>query len=732
MATTDVLDPSKGTKEVGETLGLGDMPTVGGLAPSLRGPNAFGRIQWINREMTASEQHVKKFRRAGLEVARFIAGDQLDEVTRAELKGARRPDTAINITQRYIRYVSGTQRRSPQALIFRPTVVDQQQQQLVGEFVTQGFEWAYRLANGTHVLSEVMDDMLGPGMGWSDKYLDKLKDPRGLTQYVRVPWDEMYWPECAMTNLAPTRWRARENWIEREEAVRRWPKSEALINAACAASNEDRQLPQQDVTVYTTPYIQSVPIDKSRSDAEQSRRNQVKVCQFQWYEDKDGYAFTDPITGETTWLGVFDFHRYKRRLAELMPGMAPLEGEPMPHRIVQVTYLLNRKHELAPPARLPGDLFTLQCLTGHWDHAERMFYGFARLLMDPQKYANSFFRQSLEIMAVTAKGGAIAQSDAFKDAAQRDTFKKIYSQPGSVPIVAPEALEKGKIKPKEPGQFPQAAMAMLQFCLQSLDNVTGFTASSLGAAVSDTPALSMQQGQEVGRILLAKEFDNLSLYRKEEGKGFFAFLSLLADGRLIRIGGEATSQVLPLVRKPFLLEYDLWLDDTEHDPNMRKLYQNFLLQALPALMKSGMFVPQMFDYLPFPYKIKQAMIQQMTQQAQEKKQAAMMGINLGGRGAPVDPRLTQAKIQKLQADATLHMARAAAVRPESRREDFRSVVDAIGTMAGHAHEASRRDMERQHHRDTHRLETSKATAKTLTELLSILHEPAQQNGGGEQ
>jgi len=605
-------------------------------------------------------------------------------------------------------------------------------QQMVGDFTTQGFEWAYRLANGPHVLADVFEDQLSTGMGFSDKYLDKLRDPRGLTAYVRVPWDEMYWPECSATNLAPTRWRARENWIEKAEAVRRWPKAESLILSAAGAQGE-RELPQEGVTIYTTPYVQSVPIDKTRG-GDPSRRNQVKVLQFQWYEDKDGYSFTDPVTKEMVWLSIFDFHRYRRRLAELIPNMPQLDGEQMPHRVVNVTYLLNRQHELAPPARLPGDRFTLQCLTGHWDHADRTWYGFARLLMDPQKYANSFFRQSLEIMAVTAKGGFIAQSDAFKDAEQRDTFKKIASQPGSVPIVAPEALEKGKIQPKSPGEFPQAAMAMLQFCLSSLDNVTGFTASSLGQAVSDTPALSMAQGQDVGRLLLAKEFDNLSLYRKEEGHGFFAFLSLLADDRLIRVGGgEMASQVLPLMRKPFLMEYDLWLDDTEHDPNMRKMYSTFLLQAMPALMKGGMFVPEMLDFLPFPFKIRQKMIQQMLASQKAQEAAANQGRAVHGRGVPPDPRLTAAKIQKLQADAALHGARAADVSRESQRDDFRAAAELARATADHDHAGASHALEERRHSDTHGLATHEATAKLLTDLLTILNQPQPgAGGGGEQ
>lgn len=723
----ELYDAQWARPEVGEKLSLDQLPAPANSGTMLESTsNAFSRVTWINSEVSSSEKHVVPWRGETKRCFAFVAGNQLDDATRAELKSSRRPDTAINITQQKLAYISGLQRSSPQAVIFQPTVVDDRLQAMLAEYMTQGYEWADRLANGNHARGNCFDDMLTGGMGWTDKYLDTLRDPRGIMRYVHVPWDETLWPECRDDNLSTTRWRAWELYVEKDEAIRRWPKCAGLIIAAAGDVDEDRQYPQQDVTVYTVPYVQSVPIDKSRPSGP-DRRGKVKVLQFQWFDDQDGYAFMDPVTKETTWLGVRDFFLYKRRLETLMPGVK-LKEDKAHHRVVQVVYLLNRKHELAPPQRLPGDEFTLEPMTGHWDYEKRQWYGFVRLCMDPQRYANSFLRNALEVFAVSAKGGFNAQTDAFRNEQQRQEFVKNAAVPGAVGMVAPEALEKQKIQARTPGEFPAAAMAMLNFCIQSLDTVTGITANSLGAGASDLPGVTMRQGQQVVRVLLAKEFDNLSLFRKQEGRGYMAFLKLIADDRLVRIGGEWSSQVVPLMRKPFTLEYDVWLDDTEHDPNMRSSFTNFLMQAMPMLTKAGLFVPEMFAYLPFPSKILAKMIAQMKAQQQMDQQASAAGVNLKGRGTPVDPRLVQARIQDLQAKAALHSARAQSVGRENQREDFRAVVDAVDVARGHGAEGDRHRLER----DKHDLDRETSSAQILTQLLQLLQQGQQANGGEEQ
>ena len=516
-----------------------------------------------------------------------------------------------------------------------------------------------------------------------------------------------------------------------------------MIKAAAGTSNEERQLPDEDLTVYTIPLIKSVPIDKGGTPSDESHKGKVKITQFEWYDDQPGYSFIDPPTGEPMWLSIRDFHTYEKRLRSVMPGMAQLDADKQHHRVVQVVYLLNRQHQLSEPRRLPGDRFTLQAITGHWDHAKRRWYGFVRLLMDPQRSANVFARLAHEIMAVTAKGGAIVQTDAFKDINQKRQFMRTYARPGAVNEVAPEALEKQKIKEKSVSEFPAAAMQLLSFCIGPLtDVITGLPGTALGVDTGSTPGVTMQQGQQVGRTILAKEFDSLAAYRREEGLGFLAFLPLIADGRMVRIGGDATAQVLPLLRRPFFETYDIWVDETDTDPNMRQMFQKFLLSAMPGLVKAGMFTPQMFDYLPIPLKIRQSIIQSMQQQQQEKQQAAMQGINIGGRGPTRSPQEIQAKLQDLQARTAVHMARAQEIPRKSRREDFQAAIDAMAEQHKQKMEAHRLGNEQERmvmehgkslaahglQRQRHSLDHDKALAEFAVKLFTAGQKGAEPSG----
>jgi hypothetical protein len=692
-------------------------------------------VGWIRKEVTHADKHVGAFRDNAMRAFRFRDGNQYDPETRRQLRINQRPDTAFNQVQKYIRYVCGLERTSPQALLFLPNVVDDLQQQILGEYFTETYQWAMRQTLGNFERSDAFSDMEACGMGWTSTYIDRLRDPRGMIRYVRVPVFETLWPECADANLRTTRWRARESEIERDDALRRWPKHDMLIRGLAggnANSGFDGR-PEVDTAVYTVPYIETLPVEKEGSKP--SKRNKVKVLEFQWYEDQEGMVFPDPVTREPVWLNTADYRKYLRRLQVLMPEVAQMvdgQKDEAPHRVIRVVNVLERKFLLSEPKRLPGDRWTLNCMTANFDEDLRQFYGWVNILMDPQRYANKFFNQVIEIMGTSAKSGWVAEEGAFADTKQQHEFENTSARSGSINIVARDALKEARIIQKKPPELPQAALAIVDFCINSMKSITGLDAQGIGMdAGGAMPAMTMRQKQQVGNVLLAKDFDALSRYRLEdEGPVIAAHLALIADGRMVRVGGPEASKVIPLLRQPFLLEYDLQLDDTEHDPNLRAMYTNFILQAGPMLAKMGLFVPSMFNYLPFPVRVRQEMIQSMQQQQQKQEQMAALGINIKGRGTPRTPQETQARIEKVQSDTLLHHARAKSLLAESRREDLRTVIDAIQGFGSQSLERQRHGLE--HRR--HGLEERKAVADTAVKLLQALQagQAAQsRQGGGE-
>ena len=733
MATETVFD--KQTKlEVGEVVApFPSGPLSQPHRVSTSTPLKYAaKAEWIKRQLTEAEPRVKRWREDAYTAYAFVAGNQYNPDTRRVLRLADRPDTAFNSIQKYIRHISGLERRSPQALLCFPLVVDNLQQQILGEFTSQSFEWAMKRCHGSFERSRAFEDLITGGMGWTSGYIDRQIDSRGLVDIVRISPFETLWPDCPDENLRSTRWRAYETWIDVDDAVRRWSDHELLLRARAGQSGSGggtdlNTFPERDFTRYTVPYVESEPIDKSKIPPE--RKGKLQITEFQWLEDEDGYLVTDPRTGEPVWLPEAKYRLYDRRVRVIDP-MRRLAAEKASHRVCYVAYLLDRQHLLADPARLPNDRFTLNVMCCHFDEETRQWYGYVRILMDPQRYANKFFNQVIEIMGTSAKSGATAERIAFENPTQQKDFARDYSKAGSLSIVAPDALKEGRIKEKTPAQMPGGAMAIIEFCVSSMESVTGLATAAMGAdgGMGQLPAMTMRQRQDAGMVLLASEFDSLSRYRYDEARTVIAMLGLVADNRLVKIGGPlGGAKILPLFQDPFLLDYELELDDTEHDPSLRQRYQNFIMQAAPMLAKQGLFVPSMFSYMPFPVKVRQEIIQSMERQQQQRQQAAAQGINLTGRGQPRDPREVAARIQKLQGDAALHRAKAAAILGDSRRNDLKQVVDAIGEYGG---QRLKRDQHGLAER-RHGLDERKHITDTVARIFEAMQQSAQGGGGGE-
>jgi hypothetical protein len=670
-------------------------------------------IDWIKKERNAAKPHVEKFRDAARQAYRFRDGHQYNDEDLKILNEQKRPSNAFNSAQKYIRFATGLEQAAPEALIFSAIDENDLTQQSLGEFATRSYDWALAKGGGIFERSRAFDDLIVTGMGWMDYWIDRGRDPRGLPAQTRISPLEMWWPDSDRQNLTGARWRGRDALIDKQEALARWPEHKILIEAS-SVEGDRRNRPEATGTVeFLIAQVATKPLSESqKSDPEEGK---VSIYEVSWYEDQPGAYFYDPLEREDTWLSQKEFSTYRKRL-RLILGNDVSDFTYQAKRVFQKIFLLNGEHQLGEILKLK-DGFTTNCMTAHFDEDERTWYGFMRVLIDPQRYANKFFNQVIEIVGYQAKGGMLFEENAVKP---KDVpgVEESFAKPGAWTMVSQGAISGKKLMPKPLPSLDEASMPLLQFCISAMNNVTGFDPDAFGMGAATTPGITLRQKNKSRLILLTQEFDSLSRFRIEEGEIILAQIKLLADGRLIRVGGPFDGTVMHLLQEPFATKYELNLDDTERDPNIRHEYSEAIIQLAPTLLRMNVFIPELLDYMLLPVKFREKLKQAIKAQAQAKQEAAEKGIQTSGRGSPVTPEERQAKVGKLKSDTMVQMARAERIQGQKKKDEIKTVVDAVVDMARLKLESDRAAQESQRAG----AETKKAGVDTAQATLDLLQQ----------
>lgn len=662
------------SNDFGPNRAVGAPAEVGQLDP---------RVNWILKHISRAEPKCNAWKTDARQDYRFFAGKQYSDEDMKILEAEQRPANAFNTVQKFIRYVSGVQRDSPITLSYSAIDMMNTQASMFGDTVTQYYQWAVEHTRGDAQRSRIFTDHLVCGMGWEDGYISHAVDARGLVALRRLSPFEMLWPECPEQNLGSSqegcpRWLARETYVENEEAKALFPDEYAqnLIDMNTGGMPMT-SWPSVDNVPYIIPYVQTVPLDKL-SYKRTEQKDKSRIMQFQWWDNELGYVFEDPLDQTEQFMTVPQFREYQSQLKDNFKVEIETWDRTIGRKWMKA-FLLNRRYLLEDPSPLPGNRFTFSCMCTHWEEDSKRWYGFERVLIDPQRYANKFFNQMIEVMAKQAKAGVMAEADAFEDKAQQKDFLDTYSQAGSVNIVAQGGL--AKIKEKGLPQTPAAAMAILQFCIDSMGKyLTGINEDSLGIGASTSAGVAIKRRQRAGMVLLAPEFDSESQFRKDEARVVYDLLKLIPDNRLIRVQGlDGGGQVIRLEGAPFSLEYEIELDEVERDPNMKQWLGELIMGPFgQTMMRMNLWIPEFWNVLPIPRRWIETIKQKQEAMQKQAQEDAAKGLPPpGGRGAKKSLIELQAMVENKKADTALRMAKAAALVGKGKIDESKLMFDIL-------------------------------------------------------
>ena len=585
-------------------------------------------LRIVKERFREARNHAERWREDAEEDYDFVAGEQWTQSDKAVLEEQLRPVITFNRVQPIIEAISGSEISNRQEVRFIPREMGDVQ---VNEIVTGAAKWARDMCDAEDEESDAFFDCIVCGMGWTETRLCYEDDPDGNIIIERVDPLEMYWdPAAKKRNLSDARWVMRIREVTRNELRTIWPDADIDAGYNWLESAFTGLTPHDATEAWKYENDQS---------PNSPLQNRIQIVEYQWWQYEPYYRVYNPMTQQIENLSQAKFERIEDQIEA--SGMQYVRMKRRAY--YRLFAAANQILELGPCPCLED--FTYKCITGKRDRNKNLWYGIVRSMKDPQRWANKFFSQILHIINANAKGGLLAEEDAFVNPQKAE---EEWARPDSITMLNPGALMKKKVEPKPPAAYPVGVDRMMEFAISSLRDVSGVNLELLGLANREQPGILEAQRKQAGLTILGNMFNSLRRYRKEQGRVLLFFIkTYISDGRLIRINGSNTQgQYVPLVKLPDTYRYDIIVDDAPTSPNMKEQVWGALSSMMPFLAKMGAPIPpDVLDYLPFPSTLIEKWKAMMVQAQQPSPQAQLMQKKL-----EADVALAFANAQKIQAE----------------------------------------------------------------------------------
>lgn len=556
------------------------------------------RVSWIMKSMREARDHSAQWRKDARLCYDFRAGKQWTEDERAEMELARKPIIVFNRIERAIRAVLGLEIQNRQEVRFMPRGVEDT---ALSEVMGAAADWARDNADAEDEESEAFSDLLTGGMGWICTELEYEADPNGKLLIERVDPLDMFWdPSARRKGLKDARWVAHVKRVTRDDIVGMWPQYADMISTE--ASTQATFLDDAD-----SPHFNNPPGYDTPSPNSTKPRDKELIC-FQWWEHERFYRAQTPA-------GLVELSEVKYQALGEMLAAQGVQVVAQKRRSYRKAYVADGHllEEIALPVQKSG--FTYKCITGARDRNSNTWFGLVTLMLDPQRFANKWLSQITHVLNKSAKGGLLAEQDAFANPSQA---QESWAKAEVITWVNPGAISGGKVQPKPEQTFPEGYGKLLEFAVNSIMDTAGISQELLGMTGMNQPGIVEEARKRAGFTILALFFDSIRLYRKEHGRLLAEYIrEYLSDGRLIRIVGPQGAQHVPLVRDQLALEYDVIVDESPTSPNNKERTFSLMTQLAPVLAQAGVpLPPDILDYSPLP----SALVEKWKAHIQQNKQ----------------------------------------------------------------------------------------------------------------
>ena len=247
-------------------------------------------------------------------------------------------------------------------------------------------------------------------------------------------------------------------------------------------------------------------------------------------------------------------------------------------------------------------------------------------------------------------------------------FEESWSAADGVTWVKPGMM--GGIQEKPKVQMPGALMALTEFAISSIRDVSGVNMELLGLRDANQPGVLEYQRRQSAMTTLAKFFDSLRYYRKRQGATILNMLRnhIAPTGQLVRMVRGDQTEYVPLAMADDTARYDVIVDDAPQAPNEKEKAWSVVQAMMPMLQEAGLSLDDWADvleYSPLPSSFVDKVRQKAAEQ-RDKGPDPMQAVQM--RMAQAELAKTESEAMENQAEAQLDAMKAAQVAQETRLE----------------------------------------------------------------
>ncbi len=622
-------------------------------------------LERVKSWFATSRDHSRRWREDAREDFDFVAGNQWDDEAIRILQDQQRPVITFNRIEPIVSAVCGSEVNNRQEVRYIARTEGDEQ---VNEVLTAGAAYFRDCCDAEDEESDAFADLVICGMGWTDTAVDYEVDPEGEICINRIDPLEMYWDAgSSKHNLSDATYVIRVKDFPRKTARAMFPDADPADLDAVWARGDDGDKPGSQP---------SGPEAYQHNDRDQksTKSKNVTIVQCQWYEVESYFKVTNLATGEAIDVSEEEFPQFQQAA---MDQGAAIDFNRLKRRVYKEAFLGAKTLKEGPAPSQTA--FTMQAMTAKRDRNTGLWYGLVKAMKDPQQWANKWLSQTLHIINSNAKGGLIAEANAFVDVRKAQDE---WSSPDSITLMKDGAVSSGRFTFKPPITYPSGLDSLMQFAISSIRDVSGVSVELLGMADREQAGVLEYQRKQSAMTILAPMFNSLRRYRKVQGRVMIDMIQeYVSDGRLVRIVGDQGAKYVRLVRDEAVAKYDVIVDQAPSSPNQKEASWAVISQLLPMLPNLGVgpnIWAEVVKASPLPAGVAEKIVEEITQPKEPQPDPAQMAVEAETQLRMAEMQLKQ---QESQQKYQIDLANLGLKEREIALKEKVASVEAAGTVA---------------------------------------------------